>query len=114
MIWRWDLRILRHSSADRRVGREPLVNPSARAPRRTSVPCSGRRRSVEGRLENMRCMLGKVNVDRICIYRDSSCVLSCKSLSPNLLIAARFKCPFDKTTNLAFPVVNPRRLSSTS
>ena len=52
MTFRCALRSLRHSSAESKVDGEPRVKPSASPSRRTSVPCSGRRRSVDGRFEN--------------------------------------------------------------
>lgn len=67
-----DLRSLRHSRAERRVEGDPLVKVSARDESKTSVPCSGRRRSVDGLTEKRCSNVGRVKVDKICMYRASS------------------------------------------
>ena len=72
IIRRCVLRSRRHSREDSKVEGEPRVNPSDRPSRRTSVPCNGLLRSVDGLLENILSRLGNVRVDRICMYRDSS------------------------------------------
>lgn len=110
---RWDLRILRHSSADRSAGGDPRVKVSARAERRDSVPCKGRRRSVEGLFENRWVKVGRVSVERICMYNASSCTRSCVSLSPSLLIATKCRGPRDMTTTLEDPAVKLLRWSCT-
>lgn len=72
MTCRWELRTFKHSSADRSVGGEPRVKLSANADSKGSVPCRGRLRSVEGRLENRCVRFGRVSVDKICMYKASS------------------------------------------
>lgn len=72
MVCRCALRIFKHSNADRRVDGEPLVKLSASVDRRVSVPCKGRFRSVDGRIENKCVREGRVKVERICIYKASS------------------------------------------
>ncbi len=80
---------MRHSRADSKADGDPFVKVSAREDNRGSVPCSGLRKSVDGRLENRCVKVGKVKVDNICIYNASSCADSCESLSPSLLIATK-------------------------
>jgi len=58
---------LRHSRAERSAGGEPRVKESASAESSDSVPCNGRLRSVDGRLENRWFSVGKVSVDSICM-----------------------------------------------
>lgn len=72
MAWRWDFRSLRHSSAPRRAVGEPLVKLSASEDNSVSVPSRGFLRSVEGRWTNMFLRVGRVKVERICMYRASS------------------------------------------
>ena len=89
MSLRWVFLSLRHSRAESRAGGEPRVKVSARAERSTSVPFRGRRRSVLGRLEKMVVRVGRVRVDRICMYRASSWARSWESVSGSLLMATR-------------------------
>ena len=72
MTWRCDLRIFSDSSDESNVDGEPRVKLSASDDKRTSVPWSGRRRSVDGRTEKRCVRVGSVKVDSICIYSASS------------------------------------------
>lgn len=94
------MRILRHSSAERRVDGEPLVKLAANEERRDSVPWRGRLRSVDGRMENRWFKAGSVNVERICMYNDSNWIRSWLSLSSSRLIATRYNDPCEMITNL--------------
>lgn len=107
ITWRSDLRILRHSSADSSADGDPLVKVSARDDNSGSVPCNGLRKSVDGRFVKRCVNVGRVNVESICIYNASSCVRSCASLSPSLLMATKYKGPSVVITNLAPPAVKP-------
>ncbi len=72
MTLRCDFRIFKHSSADKSVEGDPRVKLSASEDKSTSVPCSGRLRSLEGRTEKICVKVGSVNVDKICMYKASS------------------------------------------
>jgi hypothetical protein len=107
IAWRWWFLIRRHSREDSNVEGDPRVKLSASAESSDSVPCKGRRRSVDGLLENSCVRVGRVKVDKTCMYNASSWTRSCASLSPNLLIATRYKGWRARITNRQAPAVNP-------
>lgn len=69
---RCDLRIFKHSSEESKTEAEPLVKVSASDDNNISVPSNGLRRSVLGRFVNRWVKVGKVSVDRICMYKASN------------------------------------------
>src|ERR1700761_7396706 len=99
MMLRCDFLSFRHSRAESKVEGEPLVKLSASEDSSTSVPCSGRLRSLEGRTENICVKVGSVKVDRICMYSDSSWTRTLASLSGRLVIPTRNRFVRDRITN---------------
>lgn len=66
---------------------------SASDERRFSVPSRGLRRSVFGRFVKSCVKVGRVRVERICMYSASSWDRSWESLSLRRLMATKYKGP---------------------